>query len=133
WESGGGAGRPPPGRLWRDIYGRGTVRRLSCPCSTSPAQGKAAVERRRRRVVDDVRAHAQQVRVQVRVADPHLQIPNERERRTWRRQPEEVASAALQPHLRNEEVVIGRQIDWGAEHQADPEFVPPHRPTRLTA
>src|SRR5262245_54225910 len=56
--------RPPRARH----YGRRTVRRLSRPCSTSPAQGKAAVERRRRRVVDDVRAHAQPVRIQVRLA-----------------------------------------------------------------
>ena len=52
--------------------------------SRSPTQGKATVERRRRRVVDDVSAHAQPVRIQICVADPHLQIPNERERRTWR-------------------------------------------------
>ena len=37
----------------------------------------------------------------------------------------------LQPHLRNEEVVISRQIEWRVQHHVDPDFMPLDRPITL--
>ncbi|TMA69531.1 MAG: hypothetical protein E6J69_05495 [Deltaproteobacteria bacterium] len=92
------------------------------------AQGEAAVEGRRRHAVDDVGADPQPVRIQVRVADPHLQVAGELRARARRGQPEEVATLTLQLHLGHEEEVVGREVERRVEIHVEADLLPRHRP-----
>ena len=81
---------------------------------------------RRRHVTDDVRADAQPVWVEHRIAGPLLQVANESpgaaRDRSRRRQPKEVAVGVRDLDLRHEEVVTSREIEGGAERHVELHF-----------
>ena len=110
---GRGAECPPPAPFLRD---RGAT------------QGKAAVKLRARRWgrANDITADPQPVRIQIRIADPHLQVTG-KHRRSGRGQPQEVAIPTSHLHLRNEEVVTGGQVHRLGEHHVELDGLPRDR------
>ena len=83
------------------------------------AQREASVERR---AGHDVGADAQPVRVQVGIANPHLQVAGKL--RVACGQPEEVTADTAQPHLGHEEVVTSRQVHRLGEHDVELDGLP---------
>src|SRR5262249_15598006 len=124
---GGDSTCPRPSRNHKDLISN-YMEALECPLVVMgdvTVQRERGIKRRSRVSPYNIGSYAQPIGLQVFVADPTLQIGIKRSspvanNRFRRRQPEEIP--IIQLHLRDEEVVVGRQLERVRERDLEPHF-----------